>query len=38
MALQMLKSDSSVKICAQAKRKRAGWGSNYLTRILGPRT
>ena len=35
MALQMLKSDTSVKIGVQAKRKRAGWNLAYLERILG---
>lgn len=35
MALQMLKSDTSVKIGVQAKRKRAGWDTNYLAQILG---
>ena len=34
MALQMLKSDTSVKIGVQAKRKRAGWDTNYLAQIL----
>lgn len=35
MALQMLKSDTSVKIGVQAKRKRAGWNLGYLERLLG---
>lgn len=35
MALQMLKSDSSVKIVVQAKRKRAGWNLAYLEQLLG---
>ena len=35
MALQMLKSDTSVKIGLQAKRKRAGWNLHYLAHILG---
>ena len=35
MALQMLKSDSSVKIGVQAKRKRAGWNLAYLEQLLG---
>lgn len=35
MALQMLKSDTSVKIGVQAKRKRAGWNLSYLERLLG---
>ena len=37
MALQMLKSDTSVKIGVQAKRKRAGWDLNYLALSLGIR-
>ena len=35
MALQMLKSDTSVKIGVQAKRKRAGWNLTYLEHLLG---
>ncbi len=35
MALQMLKSDTSVKIGVQAKRKRAGWNLRYLALLLG---
>jgi len=35
MALQMLKSDTSVKIGVQAKRKRAGWNLGYLELLLG---
>ena len=35
MALQMLKSDTSVKIGVQAKRKRAGWNLGYLAHLLG---
>lgn len=35
MALQMLKSDTSVKVGLQAKRKRAGWHLDYLAHILG---
>lgn len=35
MALQMLKSDISVKIGVQAKRKRAGWNLGYLAQLLG---
>ena len=35
MALQMLKSDTSVKVGIAAKRKRAGWDLHYLARILG---
>ncbi|MDA8520029.1 ISAs1 family transposase [Acidovorax sp. NCPPB 4044] len=35
MALQMLKSDTSVKIGLQAKRKRAGWNLDYLAALLG---
>lgn len=35
MALQMLKSDTSVKIGVQAKRKRAGWNLDYLAQIIG---
>lgn len=35
MALQMLKSDTSVKIGVQAKRKRAGWDLRYLAHLLG---
>jgi len=35
MALQMLKSDTSVKIGVQAKRKRAGWNLRYLELLLG---
>ena len=35
MALQLLKSDTSVKVGVQAKRKRAGWDVGYLEHILG---
>lgn len=35
MALQMLKSDTSVKVGVKAKRKRAGWDTDYLEHILG---
>ena len=35
MALQMLKSDTSVKIGVQAKRKRVGWNLGYLAQLLG---
>jgi predicted transposase YbfD/YdcC len=35
MALQMLKSDTSVKVGIAAKRKRAGWDLDYLARVLG---
>jgi predicted transposase YbfD/YdcC len=34
MALQMLKSDTSVKVGIAAKRKRAGWDLNYLALLL----
>lgn len=35
IALQLLKSDTSVKVGVQAKRKRAGWDLGYLEHILG---
>lgn len=37
MALQLLKSDTSVKVGVQAKRKRAGWDVSYLARVMGIR-
>ena len=37
MALQVLKSDTSVKVGVQAKRKRAGWDVGYLAHVLGIR-
>ncbi|PIF89970.1 putative transposase YbfD/YdcC [Acidovorax sp. 62] len=37
MALQLLKSDTSVKVGVQAKRKRAGWDVGYLAHVLGIR-
>lgn len=35
MALQLLKSETSVKVGVQAKRKRAGWDLSYLARLIG---
>lgn len=35
MALQLLKSDTSVKLGLQAKRKRAGWDVRYLAHVMG---
>jgi predicted transposase YbfD/YdcC len=35
MALQLLKSDTSVKVGVQAKRKRAAWSVGYLAHLLG---
>jgi len=37
MALQLLKSDTSVTVGVQAKRKRAGWDVSYLARVMGIR-
>jgi len=34
MALQLLNTDTSVKIGGQAKRKRAGWNLDYLAQVL----
>ena len=34
MALNMLKSESSVKVGVAAKRKKAGWDTDYLIRVL----
>lgn len=34
MALNMLKSESSVKVGVAAKRKKAGWDHDYLLRVL----
>jgi predicted transposase YbfD/YdcC len=33
-ALNLLKQDESLKVGIAAKRKRAGWDENYLTRVL----
>jgi len=35
IALTALKNDSSTKVGIKSKRKKAGWGSSYLERILG---
>jgi hypothetical protein len=35
MALQLLKSETSVKVGVQAKRKRAGCDLTYLARLIG---
>lgn len=34
MALNMLKSESSVKVGVAAKRKKAGWDNHYLIKVL----
>ena len=34
MALNMLKSESSAKVGVAAKRKKAGWDTDYLIRVL----
>jgi predicted transposase YbfD/YdcC len=34
LALSLLKRDKSVKIGIQAKRRKAGWDTNYLTHVL----
>ena len=34
MALNMLKRESSCKVGVKAKRKRAGWDSDYLITVL----
>ena len=35
MALQMLKSEGSLKVGLQSKRRRAGWDLAYLARVIG---
>ena len=34
MALNMLKSDTTLKVGVAAKRKRAGWDGEYLLKVL----
>lgn len=34
MALNMLKSESCVKVRVAAKRKKAGWDADYLIKML----